>query len=226
MKLAVLTIAVAGAAAYTPTPNVAPNRWASKTSTSSRRDFGAAFGAAVAAAAVVPAPALAANYFGEKYSYSETIDPKVRLRRRSTAPRLASDPPPSPQAAVIEGDVGAVSGDLTKVKGWADTARKFAAAVEASPQADVGADVKKAFPLGKMRLSLNTVASVFDEDTQRGTDRLIRNVLQDVAEALDAAAFKTKDGATYARSERKVSVLKRKLAELADDLDEIVKFFP
>merc|ERR1719253_1156570 len=145
MKLAVLTIAVAGAAAYTPTPNVAPNRWASKTST-----------------------------------YSETIDPK---------------------AAVIEGDVGAVSGDLTKVKGWAETARKFAAAVEASPQADVGADIKKAFPLGKMRLSLNTVASVFDEDTQRGTDRLIRNVLQDVAEALDAAAFKTKDGATYARSE-------------------------
>ena len=51
-----------------------------------------------------------------------------------------------------------------------------------NPQLDLGPVVKKYFPFDKLRSALNTVNLVLDEDTQRGTDRLVRNVIQDLEE--------------------------------------------
>jgi hypothetical protein len=44
--------------------------------------------------------------------------------------------------------------------------------------------------VGKIRLLLNQFNVAFSEDTQRGTDRLIRNIIQDVTELEREAVVK------------------------------------
>jgi hypothetical protein len=54
--------------------------------------------------------------------------------------------------------------------------------LEANTQIDLGPGIQKYFPFPKIRAALNDVNEALDEDTQRGTDRLIRNVIQDITE--------------------------------------------
>jgi hypothetical protein len=45
-------------------------------------------------------------------------------------------------------------------------------------QADLKKQLKATFEYSKLRNSLNTAGSAFDEDSQRGLDRLTRLILQ------------------------------------------------
>jgi hypothetical protein len=74
---------------------------------------------------------------------------------------------------------------------------------------------------GKLRMTLNKYNGAFAEDTQRGTDRLIRNILQDVTELEREAIVKAKG-----RPETKVRLIERRLAATERDLKELAAFYP
>jgi len=87
-------------------------------------------------------------------------------------------------------------------------------------QADIGPTIRKNFDFSKLRTDLNTLNSAFDEETQRGTDRLIRAILQDVTE-LELA---NKQKAGVERSSRRVDTMVAKLNKLEKAFTEYLAF--
>ena len=70
-----------------------------------------------------------------------------------------------------------------------------------------------------MTLQFNTA---FSEDTQRGTDRLIRNIIQNVGEL----EKESKQKAGKPRADTKVAVIVRRLDATANSLAELSQFLP
>jgi hypothetical protein len=62
--------------------------------------------------------------------------------------------------------------------------------------------------------------TAFEEDTQRGTDRLIRNIIQDITEL--EAANNQKEG--IERSPRRLEIMMGKLAKLDKAFDDLLAF--
>lgn len=88
-------------------------------------------------------------------------------------------------------------------------------------QTDLTSKIRDAIDYSALRDSLNKVNSVFSEDTQRGTDRLVRIILQDVNE-LEAASRK-RPGVD--RSDKKVGAITKKLTKLTGAFDELLTYF-
>jgi hypothetical protein len=80
--------------------------------------------------------------------------------------------------------------------------------------------VRKQFDFSKLRSDLNTFNSAFDEDTQKGTDKLVRVILQDLTEL--ETANKQKEG--IERSERRVNNMMAKIDKLQLTFDDFLKF--
>ena len=89
---------------------------------------------------------------------------------------------------------------------------KMKAALETEP--------RKEFDSVALRTSLNTVNSAFDEDTQRGTDRLIRNIMQDITEL--ETSNRQKPGVP--RSDIRLNIMKGKLDKLAKAFGDYLAF--
>lgn len=64
--------------------------------------------------------------------------------------------------------------------------------------------------------------TAFSEDTQRGTDRLIRNIIQDVTELQRQTIIKT----GKSRSAIKVDVINKRIDTAISTLDELASFLP
>jgi hypothetical protein len=79
-----------------------------------------------------------------------------------------------------------------------------------NPGVDLRAEIRKDFDISPLRESLNKAGIAFDEDSQRGLDRIIRLIIQDTLE-LDEAA-KLKPGVE--RTPRRLSTMKAKLTKL------------
>ena len=94
------------------------------------------------------------------------------------------------------------------------------AALAADPQANVRATIVKELDAAGLRDALNTVNAAFEEDTQRGTDRLIRVILQDITEL--EMANTQKEGVE--RSPRRLEIMNGKLAKLAQAFDDYLAF--
>uniref|UniRef100_A0A7S2Y0S9 Uncharacterized protein n=1 Tax=Fibrocapsa japonica TaxID=94617 RepID=A0A7S2Y0S9_9STRA len=151
------------------------------------------------------APASAYNYFGgdkAKYSTPGVVDPKT--------------------ASIDTDELSKVKGDLDTLKGYLTTVKEFRAQMAKDPQTSLVADVQSKLDFGKMRTTLNNLNGVFDEDTQRGTDRLIRDTLQDVYE-LESSA-RQKPGVD--RSPRKITLVNKKLEKLENVFTDLLAFFP
>ena len=71
-----------------------------------------------------------------------------------------------------------------------------------------------------LRSALNTLNTAFDEDTQKGTDRLIRGILQDLTELETSNA--QKEG--IERSPRRVANLNAKLDKLQCAFNDFLAF--
>lgn len=97
---------------------------------------------------------------------------------------------------------------------------RMQAALAADPQSNVRATLTKELDAAGLRDALNTINAAFEEDTQRGTDRLIRVILQDITE-LDMANTQ-KEG--VARSPRRVEIMNGKLSKLAQAFDDYLAF--
>jgi uncharacterized protein YycO len=91
--------------------------------------------------------------------------------------------------------------------------------LESNPQSSVVATSMIGDPY-KIRDSCNVINTILDEDTQRYTDRLIRNIVQDLIE-IDIAAAQ-KEG--IARSTRRYDNVQNKLTKLAKSIDELLAF--
>jgi hypothetical protein len=128
-----------------------------------------------------------------------------------------------PKEAIVDADVlatSAVQNALSGVKSYLGAVKSIQEALEKNPQADVGPFLRKEFDFSKLRTDLNTLNSAFDEETQRGTDRLIRNILQDITEL--ETANKQKEGVE--RSDRRLDIMKSKLAKLSQAFSDYLAF--
>lgn len=128
-----------------------------------------------------------------------------------------------PKDAIVDEDVlksGPVQDALNKVKGYRDLAAELLSTLEKDAQADLGPIIRKKLDFVEVRQALNTLNGAYDEDTQRGTDRLIRLVMQDITEL--ETANRQKDG--VARSDRRLGIMKGKLDKLSQSFDEFLAF--
>merc|ERR1711957_416556 len=90
----------------------------------------------------------------------------------------------------------------------------------ADSQADIGPKVRKDFDFSVIRTNLNAINAALDEDTQRGTDRIVRAILQDITEL--EVAQKQKPGVP--RSETRLGNVIRKLDKLEKSFDDYLAF--
>jgi len=149
-----------------------------------------------------PFPAHAAKYGGFGAGSPEVLDPADADVDQSI---LKSD---------------SVQSALRKVKDYQSAVRGMQSALEANPQTNVRSVIVKDLDFASLRSTLNTVNSAFEEDTQRGTDRLIRVIMQDITEL--EAANNQKEGVE--RSQRRLDIMKGKLAKLDQAFSDYLAF--
>ena len=95
-------------------------------------------------------------------------------------------------------------------------------ALAENSQVDLKPVLRKEFDFAILRGDLNTLNTAFDEETQRGTDRLIRVILQDLNEL--EASNAQKEGVP--RSDIRLSKMNGKLDKLQVAFDTFLKFSP
>ena len=158
--------------------------------------------AAVAAFTLLPGQANAAKYGGFGAGSPEVVDPKD---------------------ALVDEDIlktESVQKALGAVKGYKQSAVDMKAALSSDNQADIGAKIRKEFDISVIRTDLNAINAALDEDTQRGTDRIVRAILQDITEL--EVSQKQKPGVP--RSEKRLSNVIGKLDKLEKSFDDYLAF--
>lgn len=130
----------------------------------------------------------------------------------------------TPDASALDVDVlksNEVQAALKETKYYLEVVKEMENQFNANPELDLSPAILKYFDFGKVRANLNVINGALDEDTQRGTDRLIRVVIQDITE-LDSVG-RQKPGVP--RSERKVALIRGKLAKIEAAFTDFLKFF-
>ena len=130
-----------------------------------------------------------------------------------------------PKDAIIDDEIlgsSVVQDALKAIKEYSGLVTQMKANLGSNDQVNLGPVIRKQFDFGKLRSDLNTLNSAFDEDTQRGTDRLIRTILQDLTEL--ETANSQKEG--IERSPRRVGILNAKLDKLQASFDGLLAFVP
>lgn len=128
----------------------------------------------------------------------------------------------TPQTAEIDTDLlksSSVKEAINAIQKVRTAVSTVQTTLEGNPQSSVIATSMIGDPY-KIRESCNVINTILDEDTQRYTDRLIRNIVQDLVE-IDIAAAQ-KDG--IARSARRYDNVQNKLTKLAKSIDELLAF--
>jgi hypothetical protein len=128
-----------------------------------------------------------------------------------------------PATAIIDDEIlatQAVQDAFSKVKSYKSTVESIKSTLASNKQADVGPTIRKELDFVALRTDLNTLNTAFDEDTQRGTDRLVRLIMQDITEL--ETANKQKEG--VARSEKRLSIMMGKLDKLEKAFGDYLAF--
>ena len=173
-----------------------------KNEPTSRLQFIQQSAAAVTAFTLLPNPANAAKYGAFGAGSPEVLDPK---------------------SAIIDDEILAsapVQKAVAAVKEYKAAAESLTATLGKDSQADIGPSVRKNLDLVQLRQDLNTLNTAFDEDTQRGTDRLVRLIMQDVTEL--ETANKQKPGVQ--RSEKRLDIMVGKLQKLNKAFSDYLAF--
>ena len=147
-------------------------------------------------------PAQAAKYGGFGAGSPEVLDPS----------QADID-----QDALKSGDVQKAIADI---KAFQSTVQTMRTSLQADPQVNLKSTLIKEFDFAKLRATFNTYNRAFEEDTQRGTDRLIRVILQDITE-LDLSAT-LKEG--IPRSEKRLVAMNGKLNKLDAAFEDLLAF--
>lgn len=159
--------------------------------------------AAVAASlTLLPGQANAAKYGGFGAGSPEVIDPKD---------------------AIVDEDIlksESVQKGIAAVRGYKQSVVDMKGALTADSQADIGPKIRKDFDFSVIRSDLNAINAALDEDTQRGTDRIVRAILQDITEL----EVTQKQKAGVARSETRLANVTKKLDKLEKSFDDYLAF--
>jgi hypothetical protein len=130
----------------------------------------------------------------------------------------------APDPSAVDRDTlksGKVQDAIKTTKYYLAVVQEMEKQLTANPQLDLGPAIRKYFAFNEIRTALNTVNEALDEETQRGTDRLIRNTIQDITELESANKLK----AGVVRSERKIAIMTGKLEKLDRAFTEFLAFF-
>ena len=130
-----------------------------------------------------------------------------------------------PKDAIIDDEIfksSTVQNALKSVQKYAAMVGEMKSSLASNSQVNLGPYLRKEFDFSKLRSSLNDLNSAFDEETQRGTDRLIRGIMQDLTELETANA--QKEG--IERSERRVANMNAKLDKLQIAFNDFLAFAP
>ncbi len=158
--------------------------------------------AAVAAFTLIPGQANAAKYGGFGAGSPEVIDPKD---------------------AIVDEDIlksDSVQKGIAAVRGYKQSVVDMKAILASDNQADIGPKIRKDFDFSVVRTDLNAINAALDEDTQRGTDRIVRAILQDITEL--EVTQKQKPGVP--RSETRLGNVCKKLDKLEKSFDDYLAF--
>jgi len=109
---------------------------------------------------------------------------------------------------------------FTSLSQYRDTVSAMKSTLLSDRQANLAPTIRSKLDFVALRTDLNTVNGVFDEDTQRGTDRIIRIILQDITEL--ETANRQKEG--IARSDRRVETMLAKLNKLEQAFSDYLAF--
>lgn len=158
--------------------------------------------AAATAFTLLPTPANAAKYGSFGAGSPEVLDPATAIIDDEI---LASE---------------AVQKAFAAVKNYKASVEAMKATLDKDDQADIGPAIRKELDFVQLRADLNTLNTAFDEDTQRGTDRLVRLIMQDVTE-LETA---NKQKAGVKRSEIRLNIMCGKLEKLNKAFSDYLAF--
>lgn len=131
----------------------------------------------------------------------------------------------NPKDAIVDEEVFRtipVQKALKAVKVYASTVSEMKKTLSANSQVDLKPVIRKQFEVSALRADLNTLNTAFDEDTQRGTDRLIRIIVQDLNEL--EVANTQKEG--IPRSDIRLAKMNGKLDKLEDAFNTLLRFSP
>jgi len=152
----------------------------------------------LSAAAISTSPSHA---FGNAY---EVIDPKTAVVNEET---VKSDD--------VKAGVSGIQSLITVVS-------SLKSDLVSNPQVDLLTTIKSELNSAKVRGVLNKFNTAFSEDTQRGTDRLIRNIIQDVTELERDTILKPgKD-----RADTKIAIIAKRLTATQTALQDLLAFYP
>ncbi|KAL3793893.1 hypothetical protein ACHAWO_013402 [Cyclotella atomus] len=192
---------MAGSEAFTPSANIV--RSTALNAETTRTEFITQSVATIAASlAFLPGQANAAKYGGFGAGSPEVIDPKD---------------------AIVDADIlgsSSVQKGLAAVRGYKQSVVDMKAILASDSQADIGSKIRKDFDFSVLRTDLNAINAALDEDTQRGTDRIVRAILQDITEL--EVSQKQKPGVP--RSETRLNNVNKKLDKLEKSFDEYLAF--
>lgn len=175
---------------------------AEKGATTRTAFFQQSVAAVVSSLTLLPGQANAAKYGGFGADSPEVIDPKDAIVDEEI---LRSD---------------TVQKAISNVRGYKQCVVDMKSALVADNQADIGPKIRKDLDFSLIRSDLNAINAALDEDTQRGTDRIVRAILQDITEL--EVTQKQKPG--VARSETRLSNVSRKLEKLEKSFDDYLAF--
>jgi hypothetical protein len=129
----------------------------------------------------------------------------------------------APSEAIVDEEIlksEPVQKGIANVKGYKQSVVDMKGMLSSDAQADIGPKIRKVFDPSVVRTDLNAINSALDEDTQRGTDRIVRAILQDITEL--EVTQKQKPGVP--RSETRLSNVCRKLEKLEQSFDDYLAF--
>mmetsp|Transcript_6881 Transcript_6881/g.10141 ORF Transcript_6881/g.10141 Transcript_6881/m.10141 type:complete len:208 (+) Transcript_6881:117-740(+) len=128
-----------------------------------------------------------------------------------------------PKDAIIDDEIlatEAVQKSISNLKAYLNIVQKLKANVASNGQADIVPMIRTDLDFVALRGAMNTLTTAFDEDTQRGTDRLVRIIIQDISEL--EANSKLKEG--IPRSEKRLVVINGKLDKLEKAFSDLLAF--
>eukprot|EP00188_Purpureofilum_apyrenoidigerum_P002601 Plantae.Rhodophyta-Purpureofilum_apyrenoidigerum.ctg26654.p1 GENE.Plantae.Rhodophyta-Purpureofilum_apyrenoidigerum.ctg26654~~Plantae.Rhodophyta-Purpureofilum_apyrenoidigerum.ctg26654.p1 ORF type:complete len:206 (+),score=49.81 Plantae.Rhodophyta-Purpureofilum_apyrenoidigerum.ctg26654:137-754(+) len=126
---------------------------------------------------------------------------------------------PLDQETLKSKDVQAKLQDLRQLR---EKVQKLAEDFANNSQLDVVGRVSGLVDISTLRDDLNTINTVFDEETQIKTDRVVRAVIQDISDLKGVAVLKP----NQERSPKKADNTKGKIVKLAGDMDKLLQFYP
>ena len=109
---------------------------------------------------------------------------------------------------------------ISKVLGYQAAVKEIQDGLTADSQLNVKPFIVKKLDFAALRDDLNVINLALDEDSQRGTDRLIRTIMQDITEL--EIANNQKDGVP--RSPRRLEIMQGKLDKLDKAFSDYLAF--